>query len=166
VQDAGTVVWISRNWGKASQTSSSLILSLRHSHWKKINWRKKRFPVFFSITTLKWSIARPFFRHNDVYRTVHDDRVVLFFQQHSQHQRRCTVSFRVSEREPEFLGAVGFLTTWGVGIGFFCPTPTVQLDHFLHHTPKLGIPVQMVQFLLKLLLNQRFLAVHHDFQWF
>ena len=34
---------------------------------------------------------------------------------------------------------------------------------FLHHTPKLGIPVEMVQFLLKLLLNQSFLAVHHDF---
>ena len=39
----------------------------------------------------------------------------------------------------------------------FCPTPEVQLDHFLHHTPKLGIPVEMeivVQFLLKLLLKQ------------
>jgi len=50
----------------------------------------------------------------------------------------------------------------------FCPTPTpeVQLDHFLHHTPKLGSPVEMVQFLLKLLLKQRFLAVHHDFHWF
>ena len=47
----------------------------------------------------------------------------------------------------------------------FCPTPTpdVQLDHFSHHTPKLVIPVEMVQFLLKLLLKQRFLAVHHDF---
>jgi len=49
----------------------------------------------------------------------------------------------------------------------FCPTPTpeVQLDHFLHHTPKLGIPVEMVQFLLKILLKQRFLAVHYDFHW-
>jgi len=39
---------------------------------------------------------------------------------------------------------VGFLTTLGVGI--FCPTPTsqVQLNHLLHHTPKLGIPVEMV----------------------
>jgi len=36
----------------------------------------------------------------------------------------------------------------------FCPTPDVQLDHFLHHTPKLGIPVEMVQLLLKLLLIQ------------
>jgi len=62
---------------------------------------------------------------------------------------------------------VGFLTTLGVGagVGFFCPTPTqdVQLDHFLHHTPKLGIPVEMIQFLLKLLLKQRLLAVYHDF---
>ena len=34
----------------------------------------------------------------------------------------------------------------------FCPTPTqdVQFDHFFHHTPKLGIPIEMVQFLLKL----------------
>jgi len=58
---------------------------------------------------------------------------------------------------------VGFLTTLGVGFGYFCPTPDVQLDHFLHHTLKLGIPVEMVQFLLKLLLKQGFLAVHHDF---
>jgi len=48
------------------------------------------------------------------------------------------------------LGGVGFLTTLGVAVGFFCPTPDVQLNHFLHHTPKLGIPVEMVQFLLKL----------------
>jgi len=63
------------------------------------------------------------------------------------------------------LGEVGFLTTLGVGVGvgFFCPTPEVQLDHFLHHAPKLGIPVEMVQFLLKLLLKQRILAVYHDF---
>ena len=46
---------------------------------------------------------------------------------------------------------------------FFCPTPDVYLDHFLRHTPKLGIPVEMVQFHLKLLLTQRFPAVHHDF---
>jgi len=37
----------------------------------------------------------------------------------------------------KFLGGVGFLTTLGVGVGFFCPTPTqeVPLDHFLRHTP-------------------------------
>jgi len=28
------------------------------------------------------------------------------------------------------LGGVGFLTTLGVGAGFFCPTPEIQLDHF------------------------------------
>ena len=69
-----------------------------------------------------------------------------------------------------FLGGVGvrFLTRLGVGVGFFCPTPTqdAQFDHFLHHSPKLGIPIEMVQFLLKLLLNQRFRAVHHDFHCF
>jgi len=49
---------------------------------------------------------------------------------------------RVAE-SGRFLGGVGFLTT--LGVGFFCPTPDAQLDHFLHHTPKLGIPVEMVQ---------------------
>ena len=70
---------------------------------------------------------------------------------------------------------VGFLTTLRVGVGFCCPTSTpdvqfgvkvgqrVEVGHFLHHTPKLGIPVEMVQFLLKLFLKQSFLAVHHDF---
>jgi len=61
------------------------------------------------------------------------------------------------------LGGVGFLTTLGVGVGFFCPTPDVQLDNFLHYTPKLRIPVEMVQYLLKLLLKERIRAVHHDF---
>jgi len=36
----------------------------------------------------------------------------------------------------------------------FCPTPDVQFDHFLHHIPKFGIPLEMVQFLLKLMLKQ------------
>ena len=43
----------------------------------------------------------------------------------------------------------GFLTTLGVGVGFFSPTSDVQLDHFLHHTPKLGILAEMVHFNLK-----------------
>jgi len=33
----------------------------------------------------------------------------------------------------------------------FYPTPEVQLSHFLHRTPKLGMPGEMVQYLLKLL---------------
>jgi len=66
-------------------------------------------------------------------------------------------------RSRRFLGGVGVLTTLGVGFSCPIPTPDVQLDHFLHHTPKLRIPVELVQFLLKLLLKQRFLAVHHDF---
>jgi len=65
----------------------------------------------------------------------------------------------------EFLGGVGFLTTLGVGVGFFCPTPTRVFNwiNFSHHNPKLGILVEMVQFLLKFLLKQRCLAMHHDF---
>jgi len=38
----------------------------------------------------------------------------------------------------------------GVGVRFYCPTPGVQLDQFANHAPKLGIPVEMVQFLSKL----------------
>jgi len=42
--------------------------------------------------------------------------------------------------------------------------PGCPIRSFSHHTPKLGIPVEMVQFPLKLLLKQRFLAVvYHDF---
>jgi len=61
-----------------------------------------------------------------------------------------------------FLGGVGvsFLTTLAVGVrvGFFVPALTLnaQLDHFLHHSPQLGILVEIVQFLLKILLKQRF----------
>jgi len=81
-------------------------------------------------------------------------------------QQGCGVGAGVV-RSRRFLGGVGvgFLTTLGAAVGFFCPTPTpdVQLDQFLHHTPKLGIPVEMVEFLLKLLLKQIILAVHHDF---
>ena len=36
-------------------------------------------------------------------------------------------------------------------VGFFWPTPDVRLDHFLHHIPKLGIPIEMVRCLPKLL---------------
>jgi len=42
---------------------------------------------------------------------------------------------------------------------FECPIGSF----FKSHSFKLGIPVEMIQFLLKLLLQQRFLAVHHDF---
>jgi len=42
---------------------------------------------------------------------------------------------------PEVLGGVGvgFLRTLGVGVGFFSPTPEVQLNNFIHCTPKLRI---------------------------
>ena len=33
---------------------------------------------------------------------------------------------------------------------------------FLHHTLKLGITAEIVEFLLKLLLKQRFSVLHHD----
>jgi len=67
-----------------------------------------------------------------------------------------TNCFQSGFRSRRFLGGVGveFLTVLGVGVGFFCPTPDVQLGHFLHHTHKLGISVEMAEFLLKLLLKQ------------
>jgi len=52
----------------------------------------------------------------------------------------------------------------GVGADFFVRLRLeVQLDHFLNHIAELGIPVEMIPFLLKLLLMQRILAVFHDF---
>jgi len=75
---------------------------------------------------------------------------------------------RVAESQPsrkdsEGFGRIRIPNNAGVGVGFFCLTPDVQLDHFLHHTPKLRIPVEIVQFLLKVLLKQSFLTVDHDF---
>jgi len=50
------------------------------------------------------------------------------------------------------------------GSRIFCPTSTLGASWiFLHHTPKLGFPVEIVKFLWKLLLKQIFLAAHHDF---
>jgi len=53
-----------------------------------------------------------------------------------------------SRKEPDVFG--WSRTPNNTGSRIVCPTPDVQLDHYLHHTPKLGIPVEMVQFLLKL----------------
>jgi len=46
---------------------------------------------------------------------------------------------------------VEFLITLGVGFIVRLGSPT---ESFLHHPPKYGIPVEMVQILLKLLLKQ------------
>jgi len=66
-----------------------------------------------------------------------------------------------------FLGGVGFLTTLGIGVVFYVRLWLQKSNWiiFLHRAPNLGIPVEMVQFLMKLLLKQRILAVHHDFHW-
>jgi len=74
-----------------------------------------------------------------------------------------TSGLRCRSRRRMIFGGAAFLTTLGSESDFFSRTPDAQLDHFLHHTPKFGVPVGMVQHLLKLLLNQRFLAVYHDF---
>jgi len=87
------------------------------------------------------------------------DHCLLTMKFTSRFYQGCGVGIVMSRR---FLGGVEFLTT-DTGSRIFCPTPDAQLDHFLHHTLKLGIPVEMLQFHLKLILNQRFLAVYHDF---
>ena len=57
-------------------------------------------------------------------------------------------------RSRGFLDGVGFLTTLGVGVGLFVRLRMSNWILFLHHTLKLGINVEMIQFLLKLLLKQ------------
>ena len=54
----------------------------------------------------------------------------------------CTELLKSGLRSRRFLGGVGFLTTLRIGVGFFCPTPDVQLDHFYITLPNL-------EFLLK-----------------
>jgi len=65
-------------------------------------------------------------------------------------------------RSRRFLAGVGFLATLTIGVGFFVRLRMSNWIIFLHHTPNLGIPVEMVQFLVKLRLKQRILAVHLD----
>jgi len=63
------------------------------------------------------------------------------------------------------LGEVGFLTTLGVGVVFLSDSDSESpIGSILHHTPKLGIPIEMVQSLMNLLLKLRILAVYHDFR--
>jgi len=61
-------------------------------------------------------------------------------------------------RSRMFLGGVGFLTTLGVGVGFFvqffCP---IRVSSWIIFYITLGIPVEMVEFLLTLLLKQNIL---------
>jgi len=56
---------------------------------------------------------------------------------------------------------VGFLTTSRVEVGIYV---RLRMSNWIiHHAPKLGISVEMAQFLLTILWKQRFLAEHHDF---
>ena len=52
------------------------------------------------------------------------------------------------------MDGAGFLKTLGVGVGLFVRLRMFNWILFLHHTLKLGITVEMVQFRLKLLLKQ------------
>ena len=79
------------------------------------------------------------------------------------HKIRLELLLNTRVSKSEVFGWSRILNNTGSRSRIFCPTSEIQLDHFLHYTPKLGIPVETVQFLLKLLLKQRFLAVHHDF---
>ena len=61
-------------------------------------------------------------------------------------------------------GGVGFLTTRRSELHVLSDSGS-PIGSLLHHTPKLGIRVLSVHFLMKLLLKQRVLAVYHDFHW-
>ena len=63
------------------------------------------------------------------------------------------------ESESEVFGWIRIPKNTGSRSRIFCPSPTpdVHLDHFLHHTPKLGIPVQMVNFIGNFCWNRNFL---------
>jgi len=70
----------------------------------------------------------------------------------ADHRRNAEWLHRVAEcKESEVFGWSRISDNTGCRSRIFCPTPDVQLDDFLQHTPKTGIPVEMVQFLLKLL---------------
>jgi len=49
------------------------------------------------------------------------------------------------------LGGVGFITT--LGVSDFLSVSGSPIEYFLHNTRKLGIPVETVQVLLKILLK-------------
>jgi len=55
-----------------------------------------------------------------------------------------------NRKESEVLGRVGFLATVGVGVVFFVRLQKSNWIISLYHTLQLGIPVEMVQFVLKL----------------
>ena len=91
--------------------------------------------------------------------------LALPMKKHSEILTACAET-RVAEPESEVFGCSRIPSNTGSRSRIFVRLRMPNWIIFLHHTPKLGIPVEMVQFLLKLLLNQSFLAVHHDFHWF
>jgi len=68
-------------------------------------------------------------------------------------------------RSRNALGGVGFLTTLGVGVGLFCPTPDVQLYCFYITLLSWEFLLKWYNFFWNICWN-RFLAVYHDFHWF
>jgi len=70
-------------------------------------------------------------------------------------------------RSRRILSGARFLTTQGVVVKLFVRLWLRKPNWiiFSHHTPKLGIPVEMVQIFIKLLLKQRIIPVYHDFHW-
>jgi len=62
-------------------------------------------------------------------------------------------------RDRKLFGGVGFVTTESDILS----DSGSPIGSLLHHTPKLGIPIESVQYLIKLLLKYIILAVYHDF---
>jgi len=142
---------------KVEEVLNELEITVSKCFWLNVYIICKQVPGWYSTSRI-WTIG--FYYFYEVKR----QQIVL--------RKRTRVSCRVAESEPE---SEVFWWCWSQipnntrsRSRIFCPTPTpdIQLDHFLHHTPNLGIPVEIVKFLLKLLLKQRFVAVNHDFHWF
>ena len=66
-------------------------------------------------------------------------------------------------RSQRVFGGVGFQRHLGSESDFLSDSDN-PIGSLLHHTPKLGILVELAQFLMKLLWN-RILAVYHGFHW-
>jgi len=73
------------------------------------------------------------------------------------------VATRVAKSEVSVWSRIPNNTRGGSRIFLSDTDSVISIASFLHHTLKLGIPVEMVQFLMKLLLKQRILAMYYDF---
>ena len=106
-------------------------------------WISKKY--FFTIT---WDAIGPQPRWEETGKLPSPN-----FQTHFESAKNFLVVSRVAESVSQGVGSfwVESDSNTTSPSRIFGPTPKVQLNHFLHHIPKLGIPVEMVQFILTLI---------------